>query len=177
MNIKRCIVGYLQTNCYLLFKDDEVLIIDPGDEFDLIDEAIGNYNVSGVLITHSHDDHTGALDDLVNKYKCAVYDKTNLKEGNNTISNYNFKVIYTPGHIDDEVVYYFEKDKVMFVGDFIFKDSIGRMDLPGGNSKDMKDSLLNIINYPKDTIIYPGHGDSTTLDDELDNLNYYINIL
>ena len=53
----------------------------------------------------------------------------------------------------------------MFTGDFLFKESIGRCDL-GGNIKDMKDSINKIKKYDKNIIIYPGHGDSTTLGEE-----------
>ena len=59
--------------------------------------------------------------------------------------------------------FYFKKEKVMFTGDFIFKGTIGRTDLYGGNFKQMKESLKNIITYPDDIKIYPGHGPSSTL--------------
>ena len=177
MDIDRCVVGYLQTNCYILSKGNEVLIIDPGDEADKIISKVGNKKVVGILITHSHPDHIGALDDLLSNYKVDKYDQNNLKEGSNKIGSFVFDVIYTPGHLDDEVVYYFKDKEVMFVGDFIFKDSIGRMDLEGGSTLDMKKSIDSIIKYPSTTIIYPGHGDKTSLINELDNLKYYSSIL
>ena len=83
-----------------------------------------------------------------------------------------FDVIYTPGHTDDSITFYFEKEKVMFVGDFIFKGSIGRLDF-GGNETDMKNSLKLIKKYPDDIIIYPGHNESTILG--LEKNNYYFN--
>ena len=113
------------------------------------------------------------MDDLLSNYKVDKYDKNNLKEGSNKIGSFVFDVIYTPGHLDDEVVYYFKDKEVMFVGDFIFKDSIGRMDLEGGSTLDMKKSIDSIIKYPSTTIIYPGHGESSTVGYEKEN-NYFL---
>ena len=72
MNIKRIKVGRLQANCYILEKDNKVLIIDPGDEFDKIDELIDG-EVIGVLITHNHFDHVSALKEVINKYNPILY--------------------------------------------------------------------------------------------------------
>ena len=58
--------------------------------------------------------------------------------------DFKFKCIYTPGHSKDSVTFYFEEEKIMFVGDFIFKDSIGRCDLPGGSESEMKESINKI---------------------------------
>ena len=60
----------------------------------------------------------------------------------------------------------------MFVGDFIFKESIGRMDLEGGDEEEMAYSLEKIKTYKKETKLYPGHGDETTLEYELLNNPY-----
>jgi len=157
MKIDRVIVGYLKTNCYIISNDNECLVIDPGDEYDKIKEVIGNKRVIGTIVTHHHFDHVGAL-----KYFDNIYDKSNLIEGMNKIGKFNFEVIYTPGHTFDSICIYFKENKVMFVGDFIFKDGIGRTDL-GGNNIDMNYSVLKISKYNQDIIIYPGHGDSSIL--------------
>ena len=62
----------------------------------------------------------------------------------------------------------------MFVGDFIFKSNIGRCDLPTGSEKDMQKSLEKIKNYPNEIILYTGHGEATTLEQEL-KTNPYLN--
>ena len=100
--------------------------------------------------------------------------KNNLIEGENIISEFKFDVMYTPGHKEDAITLYFKKDKIMFTGDFIFRDSVGRCDLPGGNADEMVKSIERIVKYDKDILIYPGHGDKTNLGYEIDN-NYYIN--
>lgn len=165
MKIDRVIVGNLETNCYILSIKNKCVVIDPGDEYDKIKKRIGNKEVIGVIITHYHFDHIGALN---NFDKNLIYDINNLVEKENKISDFNFEVIYTPGHKEDSITIYFKKEKVMFTGDFIFKDGIGRIDLPGGNYKDMLNSLEKIKKYDKDIIVYPGHGDKTILYNEID---------
>ncbi len=168
MQINRVIVGYLETNCYVLKLNNECLVIDPGDEYEKIKDCIGDYKVVGVVVTHNHFDHIGAL-----KYfdKTIIYDKNNLEEKEYNIGSFNFEVIYTPGHKEDCITIYFKKDEIMFTGDFIFKDGIGRVDLPGGDYNTMLSSLNKISKYNKDIVCYPGHGDKTILKDEL---NRYI---
>lgn len=160
MEINKVVVGMLETNCYILKKNNKCLVIDPGDEHDKIEKIIGNNEVVGVIITHYHFDHIGAL----NKFdETLILDRHNLEEKEYNISNFKFDVIYTPGHKEDSITIYFKEDKIMFTGDFIFKGAIGRTDLKGGNDIDMINSLNKIDKYDKDIIIYPGHGDKTTL--------------
>ena len=172
MKIEIVKVGELECNCFILSKDRDVLVIDPGDEFDKIKNVIGNRNVLGIIITHYHFDHIGALNDVKNFYNTSVYDIRNMPEGENNIVNFSFEVIYTPGHKEDAITIYFKEYKMMFSGDFIFKDTLGRWDLPGGDIDLMYESIEKIRNYDKDIVIYPGHGDSTTLGYELDNNMY-----
>ena len=172
MEIKIVKVGFLQTNCYIIIKDNNYLIIDPGDEFNKIDSLIKG-NLVGIIITHYHFDHIGALEDFVNKYHVNVYDINNLKEGSNKIENFTFKMIKTPGHKSDLISILFDNN--LFCGDFIFENTIGRTDLPTGNLKEMIDSIKKIITLDKQIIIYPGHGNPTTLEKELPNLKKYIN--
>lgn len=172
MDIEILKLGPLETNCYLLKKDNKIIVIDPADELDKIVKAIGNNKLIGIFVTHHHFDHVGALEELKNYYDVLVYDKNNLEEKEYNINDFKFNVIYTPGHTDDSITLYFKEEKIMFVGDFIFKDSIGRTDL-GGNINDMKKSLEKIKQYEEVTL-YPGHGDKTTLETEKKN-NYYFN--
>lgn len=171
MEINSVVVGPLDTNCYILNNNGKVIIIDPGDEKDkIINEANGE--VVGIIITHHHFDHIGAMEEIKNYYKVNVYDYSNLKE-NNKIDDFEFKMIRTPGHTDDSITIYFEKEKIMFVGDFIFYGSIGRTDL-GGNISDMKKSIESILLYDDDIKLYPGHFIPTKIGIERNNL---INII
>lgn len=177
MKVDKVKVGYLKCNCYILEIDRHVLVIDPGDESDKIIKKIGDRKVDGIVITHHHFDHDGAVDVIIDNYNTKVYDRYNLDEGINKIGKFIFEVIYTPGHKEDLITLYFKEDKIMFSGDFIFKDSIGRWDLPGGNMNEMIKSIDKIKMYPKDIVIYPGHGEETTLGYEINNNPYFKEIV
>lgn len=174
MNIETVITGALEENCYVLIKNGTCLVIDPGDDYSKIKEQIGENKVLGVLITHSHFDHIGALRNFLTKKSVKIFKKSNTLEQDYTLGDFHFKCIYTPGHSSDSISFYFEEEKAMFVGDFIFKNSIGRCDLPSGNTSDMQRSLDMIKEYPNDITIYNGHGDKTTLGEEKEN-NPYLN--
>ncbi|MBQ7136428.1 MAG: MBL fold metallo-hydrolase [Bacilli bacterium] len=172
MKIDKVVTGYLEGNCYILTIDNESLIIDPGDDYHLIKEKLGKNKVIGILLTHSHFDHTGAVEKILEDYNTQVYAFDNLSEGSFKIKNFTFEVVYTPGHTADSISFYFEQEKIMFTGDFLFKESIGRCDLPTGSIDQMKKSLNKINKYSNDVIIYPGHGDETTLLYERSNNQY-----
>ena len=91
------------------------------------------------------------------------------------IEDFRFEVIYTPGHRNDLVTYYFYEENIMFTGDFLFKGVIGRTDLEYSSFDDMKKSLIKIYKYSDDIIIYPGHGESSNMKYEKIN-NYYLGV-
>ena len=170
MKIHRVVVGYLEENCYILEKDGKVLVIDPGDEIDKIKEVINSNKVVGVLVTHSHFDHIGALSYF---NKNIIHAFNNLEEKEYKIENFTFEVIYNPGHSKDSVSYYFKEENKLFGGDFIFYRSIGRCELEGGDYNKMMSSISKIKKYPKDMKIYPGHGRKTTLEEEIKYNAYF----
>ena len=80
---------------------------------------------------------------------------------------FSLKVIYTPGHTTDSVIYYSERDHAAFVGDTIFKDSIGNYQLPGGNFAAIQKSIMErVFTLPDDTVLYSGHTEQTTVGTE-----------
>lgn len=80
---------------------------------------------------------------------------------------FSLKVIYTPGHTTDSVIYYSERDRAAFVGDTIFKDSIGNYQLPGGNFAAIQKSIMErVFTLPDDTVLYSGHTEQTTVGTE-----------
>ena len=169
MEIKRVVTGYLDENCYLLISNGSCLVVDPGDNYNKIKEQIGDNKVLGVLITHSHFDHIGALRNFLTKRSIKIFKRSNLEEKEYSIGDFSFECIYTPGHSKDSVTFYFEEEKAMLIGDFIFKESIGRTDLPGGSDIEMKDSINKILTYDDDITLYPGHNEITTLGEERKN--------
>jgi len=172
MQIETVVVGALDTNCYILSKDNKCLIIDPGAEAKKILDKINNKEVLAILITHHHFDHVLALDELNSYLNTSIYDNENVSRSMK-IGSFQFETIETKGHKDDSITYYFKDDKAMFVGDFIFKNSIGRTDLETGSFEDMQRSIEIIKQYDYDITIYPGHGPKTTLENEIKNNPYF----
>ena len=164
MEIKTLKVGYLQTNCYIIINNGKALIIDPGDEGERIKENIKGLDLQAILITHSHFDHIGALNHFKN---IKIYDNNNLEEKEYELIDLKFNVIKTKGHTNDSISFYFKEQNIMFTGDFIFEGTIGRTDLETGNIEEMEKSIKKLKKYPLNTIIYPGHGNKTTLEKEI----------
>ena len=174
MDVKRVVVGYLSENCYLINDGKEGIIVDPGDEIEKIVDMISDIKVIGILITHNHFDHVGALENLLKIYDVPIYYHNinnelayekivDVEEKEYSINSFKFKVIYTPGHRNDSTTFYFYEDEIMFTGDFLFYLSVGRCDLEYGNHEEMLESIKLIKNYPDDIKIYPGHSSETTL--------------
>ena len=160
--------GYLEENCYIIHNGQTCLVVDPGSDPEKIIDAIKSkgLNPLGVLITHSHFDHVGALDDLKKEYPNMIV-INNKNKGDQSIGLFKFKVIENPGHTEDSVSYYFDMNNILFSGDFVFKGTIGNY--PDGMEDDMVKSL-NIFKYmPSNVDVYPGHGPSTTVKEEIEN--------
>lgn len=176
MNMLKLVVGKLQTNCYILYEDKKCLIIDPGDECENIIKGMKKIKCMplAILLTHNHFDHTGAAEELASTYKIPVYDFKNLEEEKKVIPPFEFKTIYTPGHSKSSITLYFEEYDLMFCGDFIFYENIGRVDLPSGSYSDMIQSINKIKKYDETITLYPGHGKETTLKHELKYNHYFM---
>lgn len=164
MKVTNLIVGPLDTNCYLLEKGNKVILIDPGDDAAKMKEHLKNKEILAIFITHYHFDHIGALSSLTSLYKVPIFDYQRNKD-TYQVGPFTFQIIETKGHSKDSVTFYFEKEQMMFCGDFIFKGSIGRCDLAGGNEEEMRKSIERIKLY-KDASLFPGHGEATTLQEE-----------
>ncbi len=173
MKIEKVVVGSLDENCYVLKIDDTCLVVDPGAEYLKIKEVIGECKVLGILITHSHFDHVGALRHFLGKKNTKIFKKSSLEEKEYSIGDFKFKSLFTPGHCSDCVSFYFEDEGVMFVGDFVFKHTVGRCDLPTGSIDLMNKSITKLKEYPSELVLYPGHGDDTTLSYEISNNKYF----
>lgn len=117
-----------------------------------------------VLLQHIRDYASafGLTADVVEDAKMGGY----LKEGDEvTLGELTFCVMENPGHSMGGLLFYEKNEGVVFVGDSIFKGSIGRTDLPGGDFRQLVDALKrNLFALPKETKLFPGHGPSTTVD-------------
>ena len=91
----------------------------------------------------------------------------------NKIRAFKFNIIHTPGHTPSSICFYFKQEKIIFTGDTLFKRGIGRYDFSYSSKKDLKKSLKKLLKLPEDTVVYPGHGENTTIKDEKDILKLY----
>lgn len=204
LKIKQMTLGQMATNCYIIENDNHSLIIDPGAESEKIIHYLdeNHLNISAILLTHGHFDHIGAVDDLVNKYNCPVYlherdydcfynDGMNLSNYSKPlnmqtkitpvkdsieIEDFKIRFLNLPGHTHGSCFVIFEDDHVIFSGDVLFKGAVGRYDFPNSSLEETISSIEKIKDISGNYLIYPGHGPSTTLDDEKRN-NPYLNRL
>ena len=186
VKIEKLVVGKFQTNCYFYLSKDECVIIDPGGDFENIVktwEKLKKPKVKFIINTHGHFDHIKENDNLRKffKTKVAIHEKDaiflkrpdlNLSEWINKkliledpdiylkdgdiikVGEKNLKIIETPGHTPGSICIF--DGEIMFVGDLIFKDGIGRTDLPMGNKDEIFKSINKILNY-NPNVFFPGH--------------------
>lgn len=179
-------VGVYCANCYIIGSDStkEAAIIDPGAEFERIDKKVNKLGLTPkiVILTHTHEDHIGAVKDFVDKYNVKVYvhkedaaaliDGTavkpdvELKDGDViNLGDLKFEIIHTPGHTKGGIC--IKVGNIMMTGDTLFNKSIGRTDFPGGSYDEIIKSIKEkIFKYDDDIIIYPGHNSPSTIKSE-----------
>ncbi|MCH8120682.1 MAG: hydroxyacylglutathione hydrolase [Planctomycetes bacterium] len=142
------------------YNQNNTFVVDPGDA-GVVLKALEkqNLNLTHVLITHRHFDHTAGMEDLKKKTGCKALAPEKAEILNPDKIGVNIQVIATPGHTRDSVCYYVQpSDKhsgVLFTGDTLFIGGCGRP--IGCDASTMWDSLQKIAALPDDTLIYPGH--------------------
>lgn len=184
-------------------KTGEAIVIDPADNALLIEGKIKEKNLilSGILLTHGHFDHVMAAKELRDLFSATIYvhkeeaellgqpelnysanvgnpvslsPDTVLKDYEELeLAGFLIQVLPTPGHTKGGVCYYFKEEKILFSGDTLFLKSIGRTDLPTGNTQTLLRSIQEELMVLEDDIkVYPGHGNSTTIGYERKNNPY-----
>jgi hydroxyacylglutathione hydrolase len=98
-----------------------------------------------------------------------------ISDGSNvSFGNINLLALHVPGHTTGSLAFYSKEESVVFTGDALFSGSIGRSDLPGGNHEILINSIRSkLFTLPPDTVVYPGHGEATTIGDEIRTNPYF----
>ena len=171
----------------------EAIVVDPGGEGEEILKRINDLKikVKYIILTHGHGDHIGGLIEVKNGTNAPILiheaDEAYLKDSVKNLSSlmsikeiaispdellkdgdvlklgdYDVEIIHTPGHTPGGISIKIENN--LFTGDTLFAGSIGRTDFEGGSYEEIISSIKNkLVNYTDDTIVYPGHGPSSTI--------------
>src|SRR3954462_9503980 len=200
MDVRMFTVGPVAENTYIFRRDgsDRALIVDPGEEAPKLLNAIEQLGLTldGILLTHTHFDHVGAvapvakatgaevwvpeiekpvLADIMSFVPWAGFGPYEIWDAEHTVkggeklelAGFELDVIFTPGHSPGHVTYSIPDEQVAFSGDVLFQGSVGRVDLPGGDCPTLLGSISPLMDtLPADTRVLPGHMGETTLGEE-----------
>lgn len=175
----------------------ELLVIDPGDSAKMLAGKIRQEGLKpqAVLLTHGHFDHAMAAEELAGEFGIKIYaheaERDTLKDPGKNVSSMvgrrdvyhadefvrdgevlhlagmEVKVLHTPGHTKGGCCYYLEKEKVLFSGDTLFCQSVGRTDFPGGSMSALVRSIKEkLMVLPDGVEVYPGHMGMTSIGSE-----------
>lgn len=192
-------------NTYIIRDDKFSVIVDPGGDYNLIKQRIGNTQPKAILATHGHYDHIVHVAQLKKEYAIPFYIHTgdaklvkhaNLyvkvfkgdrpieipaidiridEEGDLFFESLVIKVLHTPGHTEGSTCFLVGDN--LLTGDLLFKNKIGRTDFPGGSLEKLKLSLKKIDSLAPDALILPGHRANSSLEEERNNNSAYIEII
>ena len=177
-------VGPIRTNCYIVEDEatKKALVIDAGGEsariLDLLQK--NGLKLELIIATHGHFDHHDGVRQLKEQtgarflmHQADVFGlkTTDAPQPDGFLQDQdkvecgmmNFEVIHTPGHSPGGICLYNEEEKVLFSGDTLFQATYGRVDLPYSDEAAMVQSLHRLLKLPPETIVYPGHGNATTI--------------
>jgi len=197
MDVRMFTVGLVAENTYIFRREgsDHGVIVDPGDEAPTLLGAIDALGITldGILLTHTHFDHVGAVAPVAKATGAEVWvpeiEKSVLADimsfvpwpgfgpfeswdAEHTVAGgeklelggFEIDVLFTPGHSPGHVTYSIPDEQVIFSGDVLFEGSVGRTDLPGGDWPTLLESIRSLVDgLPAETTVYPGHMGVTTL--------------
>ncbi len=183
MKILKQPMGSYQTNCYIVSKKEGELVIDPGvGALKWLKKHLKK--PLAILNTHGHFDHVWSNQEVKEHFKIPLYcpkedafmlekdpfgqgtppsRADTLVEGDSSyrIGEFEVHYLHMPGHTPGNSVIII--GDAMFSGDFVFQNSIGRVDFPYSNPSDMKQSIKKFLTLKEDKTIYPGHGENTSV--------------
>jgi hydroxyacylglutathione hydrolase len=197
MDVRMFTVGPVAENTFIVRREssDRAVIVDPGDEAEMLLEAIGALGVTldGILLTHTHFDHVGAVAPVARATGAEVwvpeleafvladinrfvpwpglgpfesYEAEHTLKGGERLklAGFDIDVLSTPGHSPGHVTFSIPDETAIFSGDVLFQQSIGRTDLPGGDHATLLESIRMLVDtLPAETTVHPGHMGITSL--------------
>lgn len=198
VKIEKLVLGDLQTNTYIVYKNGRGFIVDATGDAKILDGEIARLgiDIEAVLLTHGHFDHCllakhyrekgiklyihGCESEKLFTKKnlallcgiCFPYTEADVLVNDGdvfSIADISVEVLHTPGHSEGSVCYVVDEANAIFVGDLIFKLSYGRTDFYDGDFNKMIKSIKKLFALEKNYTLYTGHGDITTLDYEKRN--------
>ncbi len=190
MQIHRIISEYIQTNIYIIEEEKEAILIDAGANTKKVIDFLNKHNLKlkFILMTHNHLDHSKSLKEIQTKTGAKIFmsrkdnniefgenleNFTDIKEGDIfKLNKTKLEAISTPGHTQGGFCFYNKEENILFSGDTLFNQGIGRTDLPTSSEKDMAESLIKLFKLPENTIVYPGHNEKTTIKSEKLHYNF-----
>jgi Zn-dependent hydrolases, including glyoxylases len=202
MEYRSYVVGDIMSNCYLLWAGNEAGIIDPGGPVPELEQFLAerSLQLKWLVNTHGHADHIAGNSLLRQKYGVPIFihsaDRVMLTSATANLSAFmgesivspdadrvlnggdqlnlngeTLTVIATPGHTPGGICLY--TPGLLFAGDTLFQESIGRTDFPGGNLQQLLTVIRErLFRLPAETLVLPGHGESTTIGYEMQNNPY-----
>ncbi len=187
MNVASLTVGPLEENCHVLIHEGRAVMVDPGDEAERLLAAVGDARLEAVLLTHTHFDHIGAVGPVARATGAPVWcprievavmrdpnayvpwpgfgpfeahEPEHLLDGGETLelAGLTFDVVNTPGHTPGHVTFSVREHATLLSGDVLFRGSVGRTDLPGGDAPTLMRSIAALLErFDDDTVVRPGH--------------------
>lgn len=196
MNIRTLVVGAIRANCYLIWNERACVLIDPGDDADRIHDAVEQTAkpLAGILLTHGHFDHVGAVKQLKIWYPDApvligapdeellleperVYrgmlsripDRLHLRadrllQDGETVDLEGMRFTVLATPGHTKGSVCYLSENAVFSGDTLFRGTCGRCDFYGGDAHAMRQSLDRLAALEGDRVVYPGHEEKTSLD-------------
>ncbi len=198
MNIQRLVSNMLESNVYIIEKDNKVIIIDCGCELEMVVNAVGSRKVVGIFLTHGHYDHSKYCNQYAEKFNVPIYankkicetlkDSEAIYSEDGSIINdlKRFKFIENDctlnidcfkiecfscgGHCSCCECYLIDGN--LFAGDVLFERSVGRTDLKGSDKSEMYDTLCKLenVNFER---VFSGHGEGTSREEQQKNIKVY----
>ena len=172
------------------------VLVDPGDEAPRLIRALEGYTLEAVWLTHAHFDHVGALAELQEVYGAPTFlhpaDEPLLANAAASAARFGLRLrqpdvdytplgdaqilsfagrevrcLFTPGHAPGHVAFHFPDEALVLAGDALFREGVGRTDLPGGDYAQLMESIrTRLLTLPAETVVHPGHGPETTVGHE-----------